>query len=512
MMRSKQAVIIFALSAICLFGSQTPAPPRVRLDPGEPVFQSGTRLVEVEVLVRDKNGPVGDLSRDDFRVFDQGKPQQIAVFSSASGAKQESRPVDRLAPGAVSNRAKPSGEHVAGATVLLLDFLNTSFDNAGYARKNLTKFIQLAPAGEEIAIYMLGMHLSVVQDFTGDGATLANAVRRYNPQNLSLLIQGTENMDSVDREMNDNPIKAQIRHDITTEAIGTIARHLAGMPGRKSLVWLSDQPGGAGSQFLGPANIHLYPVLVRGVGPSGVFAWANASRGMRAGMPMAPIPAGNEIGMRHAMEAMGNAYGAKGFTDSADIGLAVQSAVRDAQNTYILGFYPPSEMLDNKFHALNVEVGKNGLLRGRKLEVRYRPGYFATVLGGSSPIPASVDSILGNPLDATGIGLAALPHFSGGKYQMDITIDLNDLDFHQENNRQVAALTLSVADDSTRQITTETVKLSFTDAQLAVARANGLSVTKTLLSSSAVRIVARDVNTGTSGSLHVIPPSGTPAH
>lgn len=79
------------------------------------VFHSGTRLVEVEVVVRDQRvrppgmgewfkwvldsgppfGPAGDvlkgLTKEDFTLLDQGKPQQIAVFRA--GAAKDEKPV-----------------------------------------------------------------------------------------------------------------------------------------------------------------------------------------------------------------------------------------------------------------------------------------------------------------------------------------------------------------------------------------------------------------------------------
>ncbi|MGH9726959.1 MAG: hypothetical protein ACRD4V_00005, partial [Candidatus Acidiferrales bacterium] len=42
-----------------------------------PKIRVETHLVEVGVIVRDKNGPVENLTKDGFVVRDQGKPQKI---------------------------------------------------------------------------------------------------------------------------------------------------------------------------------------------------------------------------------------------------------------------------------------------------------------------------------------------------------------------------------------------------------------------------------------------------
>ena len=66
----------------------------------EPLVRVNTRLVEVDVVVRARNGPVEDLKPGDFTVFDQGKPQRIATFSVSSTQDRPARPAS-LPPGAV---------------------------------------------------------------------------------------------------------------------------------------------------------------------------------------------------------------------------------------------------------------------------------------------------------------------------------------------------------------------------------------------------------------------------
>src|ERR1700733_12143172 len=97
----------------------------VAQSPPEAVFHSGTRLVEVEVVVRSQRGrppglgewltwtfdssppfgppglPVKGLTKDDFTLLDQGKPQPLAVFSV--GPSGDTRTL-AAPPGAVSNR------------------------------------------------------------------------------------------------------------------------------------------------------------------------------------------------------------------------------------------------------------------------------------------------------------------------------------------------------------------------------------------------------------------------
>src|SRR3970282_1674033 len=49
----------------------------------EPTFRSGSRVVPSYVTVVDaSNRLVTDLTRDDFEVFDNGRPQEITIFDN----------------------------------------------------------------------------------------------------------------------------------------------------------------------------------------------------------------------------------------------------------------------------------------------------------------------------------------------------------------------------------------------------------------------------------------------
>lgn len=144
-------------------GLQTPA-----------TFHAGTRLVEVEVVVRDKHGPVTGLTRDAFRLLDQGKPQRIGVFRA--GQADTKQPLVPLARGAVSNRVSSLGESLGNATVLLFDQLNTRFDYKAYERKQILKLIRSLGPRDRVAIYALGKNLHVLQEFTDDPGKLLGAL------------------------------------------------------------------------------------------------------------------------------------------------------------------------------------------------------------------------------------------------------------------------------------------------------------------------------------------------
>ncbi len=167
----------------------------------EAIFRSGTRLVEVDVVVRDKNGPVTGLTKDDFALFDcsaserspypnqrfnpcKGKRERIDLFrevSEASGSPTASpTAATRLPPGAVSNRTTAEGKPINSATVVIIDQLNTPFDLKEYERTRAAEFLQNIGGNNRIALYSLGKDLHLLQDFTGDPKKLMASIAKLD--------------------------------------------------------------------------------------------------------------------------------------------------------------------------------------------------------------------------------------------------------------------------------------------------------------------------------------------
>ena len=63
--------------------SQSPSPPQQQdPQPAPPRIRSGINYVRVDAIVTDKQGnPVVDLTKDEFRIKEDGKPQTIDSFS-----------------------------------------------------------------------------------------------------------------------------------------------------------------------------------------------------------------------------------------------------------------------------------------------------------------------------------------------------------------------------------------------------------------------------------------------
>src|SRR5258708_5458361 len=135
----KSILLAFVSLPILLLTAQTPAP-KPAADPGQtPVLKVTTRLVEGNVVVHGrKNEPLDDLKKEDFLVFDNKQPQQIATFSmeSAKLAEEKTQKLPSLPQNTFTNRVELRPKAPNSVTVMLLDGLNTKFEDQIYAKRS----------------------------------------------------------------------------------------------------------------------------------------------------------------------------------------------------------------------------------------------------------------------------------------------------------------------------------------------------------------------------------------
>jgi VWFA-related protein len=145
---------------------------------GGAVVRVETHLLEISVVAKDSSGrAVTGLSRGDFRLYDDGKPVPIDVFSAAS---LQPAPAATLPPNTFSNRTRGAPLNI---TVVLLDGLNTSFQDQSWARTEVVRFLEELRPEDRVAIFLLGDHLYVLQSFTSDPKLLLAALRSAKVRN-----------------------------------------------------------------------------------------------------------------------------------------------------------------------------------------------------------------------------------------------------------------------------------------------------------------------------------------
>jgi VWFA-related protein len=432
------------------------------------ILRSTTRLVQINVIVHNKKGePVEGLKKEDFTVLDQGKEQQIAAFSANSAAPRGAASVPPLPPNVFSNRGGSGAANPASVTVILFDALNTAIQDQFYARQQVLKFLRQLQPQDHVAIYVLTTKIIVLNEFTQDATSLLQAIQKFGGYSSALQDAANPDPKPVDQStFLTNTLEADVmasrlrdflnaadgkfsdfaninRAETTTSAIEAIANHVARIPGRKSLVWVSasfpisigfdgetlSQPGREQRTFteevehatraLNQANMAIYPIDARGLMASPHFSATNNT-------PFSTRSPARDLGPDQrnfdTMIVLADRTGGKASYNTNDIEGAVQRAIADGQYTYTLGFYPTHGKWDSKFHELKVHVNEKGLT------LRHRKGYFALPdpTAGPEENKAALDAAIGSPVEWTNLNLeVALKAFDLAAHTLDVQVGLD---------------------------------------------------------------------------------------
>src|SRR5215831_16270682 len=124
----------------------------------------------MNVIVRDRHGePVRDLKKEYFRVYDNGKLQQISAFSMDSNGLLPGAPA--LPPNTFTNWPEQKSQVPASATVILLDAVNSHIEDRQWVKKQVVHFLSTIRPEDRVGVYALGWHgLHVLHDFTTDSS------------------------------------------------------------------------------------------------------------------------------------------------------------------------------------------------------------------------------------------------------------------------------------------------------------------------------------------------------
>lgn len=456
-----------------------------------PTIRASTHLVLVDVIVTDKQGKmVTGLKQDDFVVQEKGKNQKIAFFSLAS--EEQKQPAPELPPGIYSN--KPEYRSPGGPlTVLLLDAANTPFQDQAYARQQMLKFVreQYKP-GQRMAIFTLTNGLSILQDFTTDPNVLMGALQKYQPASQEMPNaaaprvpstssdggQGTQlatagMVERIREFQNVQLAYVQDRRvETTTAAMRGLARILGGMPGRKSVVWVTaafpfslvpedrsiseaemaetlptiKQLGlgtrAAGSMAgiertghtqeireasaqLASAQIAIYPIDARGL-MSGMEATSDdlPSRQFNNISENASVRMSDAVADRETMREIARETGGVAYVNQNEIKEGVAVAMADSGAGYTLGYYPEDKKWDGKYRSIKVKLNRDGV------DARYRRGYFAidpAAVKGRNPEQGAVEALQDSAPDTLVTFSAQVKPAGGGKLGVDFLVDAHTL-------------------------------------------------------------------------------------
>jgi VWFA-related protein len=382
--------------------SQQPATPPGPTDvyQSKTVLKATTNLVAIDVVATVSKGqPVLDLKSAELTVLEDGQPQTISAFNLQRGGQGTKLELASLPQNFVTNVPQYKATTL---NVVLLDALNTEYSAYAYARDELLKFLDTLPAGEPIAVYALESKLILLQDFTSDVATVKKAVSKFKPPAYAQAGLTVESGASAFTQRG----KFQMREGsipFTLSALKQLGQALAGYPGRKNLIWLSeafpvnlfpDALAGSSSpnaiaarranvvglsseQTMGQAQATATPNVASNLGRDFETELELVADGlMNAQVAVYPIDAAgvgqsDRMAAQVTMQSLAERTGGKAFINRNRMRQDIRASIDDGSTYYTVEYYPTNKRADGSFRNIAIRTSRPGV------NLHYRSGYYA---------------------------------------------------------------------------------------------------------------------------------------
>ena len=487
----KARLLSALLLAICLVtasSAQQPArlpttnPPPTPRREDEDVVRITTELVQVDAVVTDGSGrPVADLKPEEVQIYEDGRPRKITNFSYIAASAGESARPTKPAPAGVGGvpptMLRP--EEVRRTVALVVDDLGLSAQSIYFVRRALRKFVdeQMRP-GDLVAIIRASGGVGALQQFTSDRRRLYAAIEGVKWYGVGR--SGTTPFEPIEPPLPGrlgpvmdakNAEVSRFREDLfavgTLGAISYVVRGLRDLPGRKSVLVISDgiriydadDPTRSDRvarklrQLVDQAN--RASVVIHTMNASGMQTLPasavdaltdNTSSGARAPDKMGELVTDrlNEIfDTQSGLSLLAESTGGVAVHNNNDLSAGIRQALDDQKGYYLIGFRPDESTFDPKtgrrlFHRLSVKITRPG-----RFKVRMRKGFFGVPDAEASPTQRTpqgqiTDALL-SPFGASGVRVQLTSLFandpSNGSFTRSILyVDANDLTFTEETD------------------------------------------------------------------------------
>jgi VWFA-related protein len=302
-------------------------------------------------------------------------------------------------------------------------------------------------------------HLNQAVD--GESSDAEEADRQAEQEHQKQLDMARGQMAKMDESFYEQLHRRRI--DLTLRSLETIGDHLAGVAGRKNLVWISGgvpvltygardrwmmnyEPQIRGlARRLATQNIAVYPVQASAL-RVGLLGTASVAEGTSRGQTeqLRPLTREQDQRLWATMDVLAEVTGGRAFKNTNDMSVGVSAAESDMRGSYSVGFYVDNN--DDRWRDLKVQVRRPGV------RLLHRQGYMA--LG---PVKQPRDwtqdewqAAVQNPLGSTAIRLDARVEAASGGLNVLLQIAADDLYYRRANDQPVTELEIGFA-ERTRQ-------------------------------------------------------------
>jgi len=386
------------------------------------LFQARVNLVQVPVVVRDRAGKaIGDLKKEDFQLFDKGKPQYIARFSMEKASGRMQRPAEiTVTTGDKGPDALPPSDTPDRFIAYLFDDVHSKFAELAQTRDAVKRQIDNGlRTTDRATIYTTSGQTQ--QDFTDDRDALHRTLSELRPRpvtgqglsNCPLMtyymadeIQNkhdtqvtnaavqdtmgcanlTPDQIQVAQQMVDSSSRQELNlgdHE-TRLAMGVIKdliRRMAAMPGQRTIILVS-----SGFLTLAEHATEKSELMDRAIKAS-VLVNALDARGLYTDTPdisrrgtnafsqniISQMDRENARANADVMAELAAGTGGTFVENTNDFDDGLRRLATAPEYYYLLAFSPQNLRMDGSFHALKVTVSKTI----RDVAVNARKGYYA---------------------------------------------------------------------------------------------------------------------------------------
>ncbi|MFN9460198.1 MAG: VWA domain-containing protein, partial [Acidobacteriota bacterium] len=352
-------------------------------DPGLASFSTSSNLVLVNLAAQGR----GSLKRGDFRIFEDGKPQQIAVFEyqKLDSTPVPPVPIPPLAPLPAPAAAPPAPAYKdRRLLVLFFDFSSLGIAEQVRSQQAAARFLATQmTAADLVAVYTFSNRLKKLVEFTADRAALLAAIQSFGAvDSLDLAVADADAADPDSFSLDEAEF-AIFNTDRKLAALEDLAKELRAIPEKKAVLYFSSGVSKTGvenqSQLDATTNaavragLSFYPIDARGLMASAPAGDASAASPRGAGVFSGQTQRQRrekEMGSQETLFSLANDTGGRALLDSNDLSAGIRQAQKDLDSYYILGYYSTNDAKDGRFRKIRVEGPP-------KMKLAYRPGYYA---------------------------------------------------------------------------------------------------------------------------------------
>jgi len=396
-----------------------PAAPGAAGDQGFYVESVNVNVVNVDVYVTDKSGKrIQGLTQNDFEIYENGKKVAVTNFYAVEGGKAKmigDEPVpapDAAKPGPPGPpaQAAPLPEDQRLRLVVYIDNFNLHPFNRNRVMRELRAFLgHKLNRDDQVMLVTYDRELHVRRTFTSDPGLINDSLVELEKISAQAVHADSERRDALRNIEDSRSASEALSHarsyaqstfndlSFSVDALKELVGSLAGMPGRKAILYVSD-----GLQMIAGQDVYYavqskYGEQATGLTESMEFdvsrrlieltATANANRvtfytidaaGLRvySSISAENATAGQGVyvdsiqisNLQSSLQMLAEKTGGVAIINANQVTPQLEKLAQDFGTYYSLG-YSPTHYGDGRYYKIEVKVKQKGL------QVRHREGY-----------------------------------------------------------------------------------------------------------------------------------------